>query len=155
MRKLPGGKAIFSRLLGTLIPYSGSLGARIEELSPGRARVSLTDRRGVRNHLGSIHAIALVNLGELSTGLALNTRIPAESRAILVGIQATYHKKARGTITADCEISPAQAESIGAESVVDVAVDLKNKKGDAVTTVVAKWKVGKRPNSSRQNPQTP
>ena len=137
----PGGKAIFSALLGRLVPYSGTIGARIEELRPGYSRVTLRDRRKVRNHLRSIHAIALMNMAELSTGLALNYAMRPDARSILKGLSIDYTKKARGTLTAEAN-APVLTSNEEREITVETAI--RDEDGDVVATAQARWLVGPR-----------
>jgi len=137
----PGGKAIFSWLLGRMVPYSGTIGARVEELRDGYARVTLRDRRVVRNHLRSIHAIALMNLAELATGLALNYGMRADARSILKGLSIEFTKKARGTLTAE---ATAPVLESNAERELTVRTDIRDQDGDVVAAAEARWLIGPR-----------
>jgi acyl-coenzyme A thioesterase PaaI-like protein len=137
LEPLPGGKWLFARMLGRSVPYTGSIGARVEVLEPGHARVSLRDHRAVRNHLNSIHAIALANLGEVATGLAMLTAATS-ARGILVGMQIEYRKKARGTLTAECTAAPPEVtEPIE----IQVSAPIVDTVGDVVAVVTATWRL--------------
>ena len=58
MSGMPGGKAVFSRLVGRMAPYTGSIHAHVTVLRSGYSEVEVTDRKAVRNHLDCVHAIA-------------------------------------------------------------------------------------------------
>ena len=137
---LPGGRALFSLVLGWLAPYTGTLGARIEDLRLGFARVTLRDRRRLRNHLRSLHAIALINLGELATGLAVLSTIPVNMRGIVLNIRADYLKKARGKLTATASFQLPSTLDEG--SACEVEADLQDQSGETVSRVRATWLIG-------------
>ena len=103
LHKLPRGKHLYSYLIGRYAPYTGSINALIEELSVGYSQVSLKESPSIRNHLRSIHAVALANLAELSGNIALSYSMPVDARFIVAKMEIEYHKKARGTVTAICE----------------------------------------------------
>ncbi len=133
------GKLMFSKILGTTIPYTGSIRARVEHLEPGHAVIELPDRRRVRNHLNSVHAIALANLAELSTGLSMISGLPPGLNAILVGLNVTYEKKARGRLRAECRCEvPSSTE----RQEVMIETQITDEQGDVVTKATATWLVG-------------
>ena len=88
-------------MVGRSARYTGSVGGLVQELGNGHCVVLLKDRAKVRNHLGSIHAIALINVGEMVTGLSMIEQIDGHGRGILKNISMSYLKKARGTLTAE------------------------------------------------------
>jgi len=135
----PGGKWLFSKLLGKMVPYTGSIGATIQTLEPGHCVVTLNDRRKVRNHLKSIHAIALCNLGEMVTGMALMNSLPDKTRGILTGISVEYLKKARGLLTAECRCD---IPSDNSEREYELTGEIRDAENEVVTVVKARWLIG-------------
>ena len=136
LSRLPGGKTIFSMIIGRTAPYTGTIGARAEELRPGYARWTLKDRRGLRNHLNSIHAVALVNLAEVTSGTAMMMSLPAGTRGIVVSLSTTYLKKARGTLTAECRCD---LPAIEQDTRFDLHADIRDQAGDIVATATVTW----------------
>jgi uncharacterized protein (TIGR00369 family) len=148
---LPGGKTLFSFLLGRMTPYSGSIGARVQQLEPGFCRVTLRDRRRVRNHLGSIHAIALANLAEMASGLAVLVGLPAGVQGIVTGFSITYLKKARGLLTAECR---AERLNVTSEQEYEATVAVADMQGDVVARASARWRLRPIPHTTHHVPRT-
>lgn len=136
---LPGGKRLFSGLVGRMAPYTGTIHATVTVLRAGHAEVQMPDRRAVRNHLDSVHAIALANLAELAGNVALMYSLPDDARFIVSGMDIEYTKKARGTITAVGE-PPVPRSAVRAR--YDVPVILRDARGDEVARAVLHSLVG-------------
>ena len=136
---LPFGRALFGVLFSAMVPYSGSIGATVLALTSGHARLALRDRRAVRNHLGSIHAIALTNLGELVSGLAMTTALPPGVRGIVLRIDSEYVKKARGTLVAESRVT---VPDVTGDTDFEVRAEIRDTGGEVVATVRVHWRLG-------------
>jgi acyl-coenzyme A thioesterase PaaI-like protein len=142
MSALPLGRRVFSWMLGRRVPYVGSIRPQVLALEPGRARVRMRDRRAIRNHLGSVHASALGNLGELAANLAISASQPDAGRWIVESMQIDYLHKARGPIV-----------GLGTAPTIDWSVDgevlgefeLQDDRATTVARGLVRWKVGPRP----------
>jgi len=136
---LPAGRPLFSRLLGRFVPYTGQLGATVAVLEPGHCVVRLKERRKLRNHLHSVHAMAVANLGEMATGLALMNSLPDNTRGILRHFEINYLKKARGLLTAECGCDIPENNQ---QREVAVNCEIRDSAGDVVSHVTAHWLLG-------------
>lgn len=135
----PGGTRLFSIILGRQVPYTSTVRPHIVELRPGYARAEMSDRHVVRNHLNSIHAVALVNIAEVVGGLAMLTGLPPDMRGIVTGLSIEYKKKARGRLTAEATV-----EMIPVHEDVErlVRSTVKDAAGDLVAEMTVRWRVG-------------
>ena len=139
LKSVPGGGRMMGRLIGRMAPYTGSIRPEVVSLDLGYAKIRIRDRKAVRNHLNSVHACALINLGEATTGVAMMMAMPEDMRGIPIHLAMDYLKKSRGTITCECScIAPASGE----RKEYEVVGELKDESGDIVAKVFARWMVG-------------
>jgi acyl-coenzyme A thioesterase PaaI-like protein len=140
LRSVPGGGRLMGGVLGRLAPYTGTIRAEVVSLDRGYAKLRMADTRRVRNHLNSVHAIALINLAEATTGVAMMYSLPDDARGIPNQLSIEYLKKARGPITAECTCETPDAVTERLERVV--TAELKNEAGELVARMSAHWVIG-------------
>jgi acyl-coenzyme A thioesterase PaaI-like protein len=141
LRGLPFGKYIFSRIICIMAPYFGTIKPRFVELRPGYCEITMKKRRGVQNHLKSVHAIAMCNLCELAGGTALEVTLPASMRWIPRGMQVEYIKMAKSDLTGICIIPENAITGIGN---LPVTVRVTDKSGTEVMKAVINMHITER-----------
>jgi len=139
--RIPFSSRIAGRVVSLVAPYFSTIRPRITRLGPGCCTIEMSDRRAVRNHLGSIHAIALCNLCELTMGLAVISALPEQLRWIARGMEVEYLKKARGRMTATARIDPEDL----APGDVGIPVEVTDFAGDRVARATIIVNISERP----------
>jgi acyl-coenzyme A thioesterase PaaI-like protein len=102
------GKRVFSLLFSQKAPYFATIRPRFVEIRANYAELVIPKRRGVHNHLGTVHAIALCNGLEAAMGALAEASIPADKRWIPQGMGVAYTAKATSDITCIAETDPEQ-----------------------------------------------
>lgn len=126
------GRRVFSGGMRLAAPYFSTVPVVAEAVEAGRAEASMGARPWTRNHLGTVHAIALCNLAEMTMGLVAEATVPTSQRWIPKGMTVSYEAKARGTMHAVAELElPAE---IGDGSEVPVPVTVTDDEGLEVFT---------------------
>lgn len=137
--RMPAGRWLFSRAVCLKAPYFASIAPRFVSLEPGRCEATLRHRRRVTNHLGTVHAIALCNLAELTAGVMTDATIPRGMRWIPKGMTVEYLKKAVGTMHG---VATPDIAVVAADSGYDlpVSVVVSDDSGEAVFRArIAMW----------------
>jgi len=102
------GRRLFSFAFSQKAPYFATIRPRFTEIRPNRAELVIPKRRGVHNHLGTVHAIALCNGLEAAMGALAEASIPSSKRWIPKGMEVSYTAKATSDITCIAETDPGQ-----------------------------------------------
>ena len=104
--RLPAGQRVFSLLFAQKAPYFSTVRPRFVELRPNYAELKIKKRRGVQNHIGTVHVIAICNGLEAAMGALAEATIPEGKRWIPKGMDVSYTAKATSDITCIAEIDP-------------------------------------------------
>lgn len=114
---------LFSRAVCLRAPYFASIRPQVIRLEPGLCVAEIAHRRRVQNHIGTVHAIALCNLAELTAGLVCEASLPTSMRWIPKGMEVEYLAKARGRMHAEARPAiPAASADEGYELPIAVSV---------------------------------
>ena len=137
------GRTLFSIAFSQKAPYFATVRPRFVDLRPNRAALTIKKRRGVTNHIGTVHAIALCNGLEAAMGALAEVTIPADKRWIPKGMDVSYTAKADTDITCIAETDPEQ----WAADDPDLHVRVRGEKTDGtvvVEGVIRLWVTAKR-----------
>ncbi|MGZ8736486.1 MAG: hotdog fold domain-containing protein [Nocardioides sp.] len=106
--KLPQGQRVFSLLFSQKAPYFATVRPRFVELRPNYCELTIRKRRGVQNHIGTVHVIAICNGLEAAMGALAEASVPKYKRWIPKGMEVEYTAKATSDITCIAETAPEQ-----------------------------------------------
>lgn len=101
--RLPFGSRLFSAAVSLKAPYFRTVLPHVVDVRPGRCEVRGPAWWGNRNHIGTFHVIAALNLAEMAMGVLAEATVPATHRWIPVGMNVRYPAMSTGGLTVTAE----------------------------------------------------
>jgi uncharacterized protein (TIGR00369 family) len=99
---------LLSMFFGRIVPFFGTAGIRIEELTASRVVMTITNRRAVQNHIGTVHAAAMTLLAESATGILMGMNVPDDKYLVVKSLHVDFQKKASGALKAVASLTAEQ-----------------------------------------------
>ena len=110
--KLPKGlkSTLLSQVFGKIVPMVGAAKIRYEDLSHAQVIVSLANHKAVQNHIGQIHACAMILLAETATGFVTAMNVPDSAVVLIKNIQVHYKRPTQGAMRAIATLTSEQQQ---------------------------------------------
>jgi len=113
-----------SSLIGSMIKYAGYSGVVIEELKHTSSVVSLQNRTEVQNHVGTIHAVAMILLAETATGILIAMNLPEDKMILAKKMNTSFVKRSTGAMKATASITQEQIDLIGSQEKGELVMEV-------------------------------
>lgn len=134
--------------LSFVSPFNARLRARMVRWDDNNCVIFLKRRRGVKNHVGTIHAGALFTLGETCAGLVIIRNFPFEGfRPLMSSVRVDYSKQARDDVTGAAHVGPetigAMREALAGGEVpsVEIVTEISDGTGLPIAAVTTVWQI--------------
>lgn len=125
---------LLSFAVGRIVKFTGTAGISYDLMSRNKVIVSMKNRPKVRNHIGQIHAAAMMLLAETATGMVLGMNVPDDKIPLLKYMNTKFIRRSEGKMQAEAILNEAQQ------------LQIKNtEKGDVVITVKVTDESGEAP----------
>jgi acyl-coenzyme A thioesterase PaaI-like protein len=130
-----------SRVLGRVVPLTGTNNLRYEVMTPEHVVVSIANRKHVRNHIGGVHAMASSLAAETATGMIVGMNVRDDCTPVVKSIGLQFVKRGQGAMRAEARLSPEQRRLITSteKGAVVVPVTITDESGNQPITCEFIW----------------
>jgi len=120
LRKYP--KPVLSFAIGRTVKFVGTAGVKFEQMTTDRVIATLQNKNKVRNHIGQIHAAAMVLLAETVTGLVVGMNLPDDKIPLIKSLKTDFVRRSTGAMRAEAWLDEEQTQRILTEDKGEVLV---------------------------------
>ena len=115
---------VLSKAIGSTVKYTGTSSISYDLMTTDKVIVSVKNKKKVRNHIGQIHAAAMILLAETATGMVVGMNVPDDKIPLVKYLNTKFVRRSEGAMKAEAWLSPEQIEKIMTEPKGDIMVNV-------------------------------
>ncbi|MEN0050515.1 MAG: DUF4442 domain-containing protein [Bacteroidota bacterium] len=116
---------VLSFAVGKVVKLVGTTGCSFDLMTKEKVVISLRNKTKVQNHIGQIHAAAMILLAETATGMVVGMNVPDDRLPLIKSIESKFVKRSKGKMQAIATLTQAQRQLILNEEKGEVTVPVK------------------------------
>ncbi|CAM4350943.1 DUF4442 domain-containing protein [Acinetobacter pragensis] len=141
--KFPQGirTALWSKAFGRIVPMVGTAKIRYEQVTPSLVKVSLANHKAMQNHIGQVHACAMLLIAETATGFVTAMNVPDSAIVLIKSIKADFKRPSKGAMKAVAELTAEQQQLMQSTDKGEtlVSVIISDESGEAPVKCEMLW----------------
>ncbi len=110
--------------IGRAVKLVGTAGIHFEKITPNEVITTIKNRNKVRNHIGQVHAAAMILAAETATGIVVGMNTPDNKVPLIKTIKTDFVRRSKGTIRAVATLTDAQIAIIKTQDKGETFVDV-------------------------------
>jgi acyl-coenzyme A thioesterase PaaI-like protein len=134
-------KWVLSFLIGRTVRFVGTSGIQFDEMTENQVIARLSNKPKVRNHIGQIHAAAMILLAETATGMLVGMNIDDHKIPLIKSIKTNFVRRSSGSMKAVATITEKQKSLMKNQDKGEilVAVSVTDESGQAPIECEMLW----------------
>lgn len=132
---------LLDKAIGNTVKLVGTSQVHFDEITNHRLICSLKNRKKIRNHIGQIHAAAMILLAETATGILVGMNIPDSKIPLIKTLNTRFVRRTLGAMKAEATLTDEQIALIHEEDKGETWVKVKvtDETGEEVIECEALW----------------
>lgn len=98
--------------IGKFIPYTGTSNISYDVVTPEKLVVSIKNKKPIRNHIGQVHATAMILLAETATGIVVAMNTSDDQVVLIKSLKTSFVRRSKGDMKAVAHLTKEQQEYI-------------------------------------------
>lgn len=132
---------LLDKAIGNTVKLVGTAGIHFEKLTHHELIAIQPNKVKMRNHIGQVHAAAMILLAETATGILVGMNIPDDKLPLIKSLNTRFVRRTEGDLKAIAHLTDEQIAYIHAEDKGETLVNVKvtDSTGEEVIEVEALW----------------